>query len=110
MNLKINSLPCFARDVKRLLKRHKNLPQDLKTLCDVLSRDPHAGIRLSPSLYKIRLANTSARSGKSSGFRVIYYYTDHQENLYLLKIYSKSELPSIDENRLKSILQEHGLS
>ena len=109
MSLKVISLPSFARDAKKLHKRHKNLPQDLRTLCDVLTHDPHAGIRLTRSLYKIRLANTSARSGKSGGFRVIYYFADRQENLYLLKIYSKSELTSINENRMKSILLDHGL-
>jgi len=109
MSLKIISLPSFAKDVKKLLKRYRNLLCDLKSLCDVLTRDPHSGIRLTQSLYKIRLANTSTQSGKSGGFRVLYYFADSQENLYLLKLYSKSEFTSINESRLKSILLDHGL-
>jgi hypothetical protein len=44
-----------------------------------------------------------------SGFRVVYYYLDTDHNLYLMSIYSKSEMESIREERLIDILKENGL-
>lgn len=104
MNLKIISLESFAKDVKKLYKKNKKLPQDLKTLNEKLLENPKIGIELSSKLYKMRLENSSSKTGKSGGFRVIYYYIDEDENIYLLKIYSKTEIENIKEEVLISIL------
>lgn len=106
MNLKIISLDSFAKDVKKLFKKNKKLPLDLKTLNNILSKNPKSGIELSSSLYKIRLENSSSKVGKSGGFRIIYYYIDKNENLYLLKIYSKTQTPNINEEVLIKILKD----
>ena len=86
MNLKIISLESFKKDAKKLYKKNKKLPIDLKKLNDILEENPKSGIELSSDLYKIRLENSSSKVGKSGGFRVIYYYIDKNEKLYLLKI------------------------
>ncbi|APW66874.1 hypothetical protein LPB137_13890 [Poseidonibacter parvus] len=106
MNLKIISLESFKKDVKKLYKKNKKLPSDLKTLNEVLNENPKAGIELTSDLYKIRLENSSSKVGKSGVFRIIYYYIDKDENLYLLKIYSKTETPNIKEEVLIKILNE----
>ena len=106
MNLKIISLESFKKDAKKLYKKYKKLPLDLKTLNDILEENPKAGIELSSDLYKIRLENSSSKVGKSGGFRVIYYHIDKNENLYLLKMYSKTETPNIKEEVLVKILKE----
>ncbi len=106
MNLKIISLESFNKDAKKLYKKNKKLPLDLKTLNEVLNENPKAGIELSSDLYKIRLENSSSKTGKSGGFRIIYYYIDKNENLYLLKIYSKTETPNIKEEILIKILKD----
>jgi len=105
MNLKIISLESFKKDVKKLYKKNKKLPQDLKTLNQSLLENPKLGIELSSRLYKMRLENSSSNTGKSGGFRVIYYYIDEDENLYLLKIYSKTELENIKEEVLIKLLK-----
>ena len=104
MNLKIISLESFKKDVKSLYKKNKKLPQDLKTLNEKLLENPKIGIELSSKLFKMRLENSSSKTGKSGGFRVIYYYLDEDENIYLLKIYSKTEIENIKEEVLISIL------
>ena len=106
MNLKIISLESFKKDAKELFKKNKKLPIDLKKLNDILEENPKSGIELSSDLYKIRLENSSSKVGKSGGFRVIYYYIDKNENLYLLKIYSKTEISNIKEEVLIKILNE----
>jgi mRNA-degrading endonuclease RelE of RelBE toxin-antitoxin system len=106
MNLKIISLDSFNKDAKKLYKKNKKLPVDLKILNEVLKENPKAGIELSSALYKIRLENSSSKVGKSGGFRIIYYYIDKNENLYLLKIYLKTEISNIKEEILIKILKE----
>ena len=106
MNLKIISLESFKKDAKKLYKKNKKLPLDLKTLNKILNENPKTGIELSSNLYKLRLENSSSNTGKRGGFRVIYYYIDENENLYLLKIYSKTEIPNIKEEILIKILNE----
>lgn len=101
MNLKIISLESF----KKLCKKNKKIPQDLENLNDTLQENPKVGIELSSKLYKVRLENSSSNSRKSGGFRVIYYYFDEDKNLYLLKIYSKTEIVNIKEEILLKILK-----
>ena len=109
MNLKIVSLNSFKRDVKKLFKKYKLLAKDLKTLIDELEENPKAGIALANSCYKIRLANSSIPTGKSGGFRVIYYFLDKDENVYLMSIYSKTDLQNINDEKLSQILRDNGL-
>lgn len=99
MNLKIISLDSFGRDVKRLYKKYKQLSTDLKNLQKILEEEPRSGIKLGNNCYKIRWANSSVPTGKSSGFRVIYYYLDKDNHLYLMAMYSKSELENISEEK-----------
>ena len=105
MNLKIISLESFKKDVKKLYKKNKKLPQDLKSLNETLIKNPRIGIELSSRLFKMRLENSSSNIGKSGGVRVIYYYLDEEENLYLLKIYSKTEIENIKEEILIKLLK-----
>ena len=109
MNLNIINLPNFTKDIKRLHKKYKSLPKDLKTLKKELINNPKAGIELGSNCFKIRLENSSVPTGKSKGFRVIYYYLDDQNNIYLMAIYSKSELSNINDSKIIDILKESGL-
>jgi mRNA-degrading endonuclease RelE of RelBE toxin-antitoxin system len=109
MNLNIKTLSSFEKDVKRVFKKYKQLPNDLKTLREELSKNPKSGIELGNRCYKIRLANSSIPVGKSGGFRIIYYYIDLDENLYLMSMYSKNELENIDDKIILDILKENNL-
>jgi mRNA-degrading endonuclease RelE of RelBE toxin-antitoxin system len=109
MNFKIKTLTAFDKDVKRLYKRYKQLPKDLKLLNAELLENPKAGIKLGNGCYKIRLVNSSIPTGKSGGFRVIYYYIDMKNNLFLMTMYAKNELENIDDKVILKILKENGL-
>lgn len=109
MNLKIVNLPSFSKDVKRLYKKYKKLPHDLKAVQTRLQADSKAGIELGGGYYKIRVENSSVPTDKSKGFRVIYYYIDNDNNnsLYLMSIYSKSELANISDTKILTILKRN---
>lgn len=109
MSLNLHALESFTKEVKRLHKKYKNLPNDLKELRETLIDNPHAGVALTSHCYKIRLANASISTGKRGGFRIIYYYFDGEDNLYLMSIYSKTEMENISEEKLIEILRMNGL-
>ncbi|NYT28654.1 MAG: type II toxin-antitoxin system RelE/ParE family toxin [Candidatus Thiodubiliella endoseptemdiera] len=107
MNLNIVNLACFKKDTKKLAKKHRNFIADLKTLYDTLQDDPEAGIKIGIGLYKIRLKNSSIKQGKSGGFRVIYYYLDTDNNLFLVKIFSKTQLDNVNNSEILELLKKN---
>ena len=109
MSLKIVSLAQFTKDVKKLHKKYRRIAEDLKALEQELLSNPKSGIELGHHCYKIRLKNSSIPTGKSGGFRVVYYYVDDNNNVYLMTMYAKSDLESVSNERLIEILNAHGL-
>ena len=57
------------------------------------------------NLYKVRLANSNKNKGKRTGYR-IYYYLKINDTVYLLTIYDKSQIESINENTLNQYIEE----
>lgn len=109
MNCKIVALDSFVKEVKKLSKKYKLLSSDLKNLSQILQKNPKAGIKVQDNCYKIRVANSSIPTGKSGGFRVIYYYLDSNNNLYLMSIYAKTELANISDEKILQILKNNNL-
>lgn len=109
MSLKLIATPEFKKSVKKLVKRYKQISKDLKVLEKELQQKVIPSIDLGNNCFKIRLQNSSIPTGKSGGFRVIYFLKK-EDNIYLLDIYSKSDWDNIDENRLIEILLSNGLS
>lgn len=106
MHCNILTIPEFDKNVKKLSKRYKNIKNDLIHLVKELQDRPTLGIPLFNNCFKIRLANTSVPTGKSKGFRVISYYIDESNNIYLLNIYSKSDRENISDAEIIELLKE----
>jgi len=72
----------------------------------MLRARPDAGKVVSGSggLRKLRWA--APGRGKSGGYRVIYYWRDHQGQIWLLTIYAKNEAASIPAHVLREIKKE----
>jgi len=109
MSFKIKPVDGFKRDFKKLAKKYKKLDDDVKKVILELRENPKAGTYLQYNCYKIRMVNSSTSTGKSGGFRVIYYFIDEQNNLYLMNIYSKTKKENISENELLELLKINGL-
>ena len=62
----------------------------------------------------MRFARPSRREGKSGGTRIIYYYIDRRDRIYLLLVYGKGVKDSLthaEENELRKLakaLEEEG--
>jgi len=109
MNLKIIRLSNFTKEAKQLYKKYKKLPNDLKILSERLHAHPKYGIDLGSNCYKIRLENSSIPTGKSGGFRIVYYYYSGDSELYLLSIFSKKDMENISDSKIVSLLCQYGL-
>jgi mRNA-degrading endonuclease RelE of RelBE toxin-antitoxin system len=105
MNFKIETIPKFEKDVKKLKKKFPKIKNDLVDFIDKLSSNPKLGIDLGENIFKVRVPNSSIPTGKSGGFRIITYYKK-DTILYLVTIYSKTEQDNILTEKLKKIIQE----
>jgi hypothetical protein len=108
MNLTIIPTPNFIKSVKKLAKKYKRIAQDLEILQHELTQETYTAVDLGNHCFKIRLANASIPTGKSGGFRVVFFKKIAQK-IYLLEIYSKTELENISDEKLVKILRENGL-
>ena len=108
MNLKLIITPEFAKAVKSLIKRYRLILKDLETFERELSSGEIKAVELGKNCYKARLQNSSIPAGKSGDFRIIYFYK-HETTIYLLAIYSKTDLDNISETKLIEILKNNNL-
>ena len=109
MNFSIKPVEGFKKEVKKLAKKYKNIKDDIRDVIAELKENPRAGTLLQKNCYKIRVSNSSIPTGKSGGFRVIYYFLDEKNNLYLMNIYSKTQKDTISDNELIELLKLNGL-
>jgi len=101
MSYKIVATDGFLKDVKFLKKKYHNIVNDIDECVRDLEQNPIIGTALGKGLYKIRLKSRDKQTGKRGGFRVIYYF-EFQENVYLIKIYSKN----IDDNFVRKDIEK----
>jgi hypothetical protein len=95
----------FKKEAKRLIKKYPSLIIELSELNDNLAKNPETGTALGNNVYKIRLAIRSKGKGKSGGARVITYLVTEEREIYLLTLFDKSELDSIDDKTLRKIIE-----
>ena len=103
MNYKIETIPRFGKDVKKLKKKFPKIKSDLVNFVNQLLLNPKMGIDLGENIFKVRIPNSSIPTGKSGGFRIITYYKK-DSILYLVTIYSKSEKENILDLELKELI------
>jgi len=109
MSYKIIALNTFSFKLKKLSKKYKRIKLDLQALAKELKNNPKAGIPLQHNCYKIRVSNTSIPTGKSGGFRVIYYFIGENNHLYLITIHSKTQKGTLSDNQLLELLKINDL-
>ena len=105
MSYKVLPVDKFKKEAKRLIKKYPSLKLELMDLAISLAQDPKQGTSLGNEVYKIRISIKSKGKGKSGGARVITYVITSQQEVYLLTIYDKAEIDSIDDKTLRRIIQ-----
>jgi mRNA-degrading endonuclease RelE of RelBE toxin-antitoxin system len=104
MNFSVIPSDKFKKETKRLIKKFPSLKKELSELAAHLEIEPRSGTSLGNNAYKIRVAIKSKGTGRSGGARVITYVVSENAEVYLLTIYDKSELNSIDDKTLRLII------
>jgi mRNA-degrading endonuclease RelE of RelBE toxin-antitoxin system len=103
VNFETSSL--FDKQSKQLSKKFNLLKNDLEDFINHFS-DYHAtATNIKINFFKVRLSNSNKNKGKSAGYR-IYYYLKIDDAVYLLTIYDKSQIESINENMLIDLIKE----
>lgn len=109
--MKIEELPDFSRDFKKLSKKYKHLENDFETFTKALiSRLPdkltgvvrisNLGEKVKTPIYKAtKFFSTDFRGdGNRSGFRIIYAYIENNGKLTFIEIYHKSKNRKTNHN------------
>jgi hypothetical protein len=111
-------LPVFERDLKRLTKKFRTLPEDLDVFLDaaILLKHLHQPdwpgiVRIDglgceePAFYKARRFACQSLKGTAgnSGIRVIYRWESSPMRVTLIEIYYKGEKESEDRVRLRKL-------
>jgi mRNA-degrading endonuclease RelE of RelBE toxin-antitoxin system len=94
----------FIKEAKRLIRKYPSLKSELAELNKTLAENPSIGTPLGNDAYKIRVAIKSKGKGKSGGARIITYLITQNKEVYLLTIYDKAELSTVDDKTLKRII------
>jgi mRNA-degrading endonuclease RelE of RelBE toxin-antitoxin system len=106
MSYNVIPTPNFKSQAKRLIKKFPSLRKELADLSISLSQIPASGTPLGNDTFKVRIAVKSKGKGKSGGMRVITFKIDRNKELYLLTIYDKSEIATVDDRALKFIIRQ----
>ena len=102
----IKAHPSFSREIKYLSKKHISMRQDYATLLASLQDNPQQGSSLGRDCFKIRMAISSKKTGKSGGARVITCVKIENETIHLLSIFDKSEKATITNAELTELLKQ----
>ena len=106
--MRIVPSPKFDREIKRLAKKYRSIPQDFRILLQLLQANPTMGEPLGKDCFKIRMAISSKNKGKSGGARVITCVKIVDDTLFLLSIYDKSEQANISDDEIDGVLRSLG--
>ena len=113
MSCRIDTLPEFERELKRLVKHYRSMKDDYAALIKQIKDNPTLGTDMGDGIRKVRMAITSKGKGKSGGARVITYNVLTQVRddgqVLLVTIYDKSERDSIAKREITNVLRASGL-
>lgn len=108
MPTRVNIPPEFKQQVKHLKRKYPSVTAEVRGLVHLLQRGERPG-DIVPNVgysgvYKERLRNRSAQRGKRGGFRLIYY-EQLEDLVFLLLIYSKTEVDDIPSHEIRRVLE-----
>lgn len=100
--IRFDTLAEFDKDLKRLVKRYRSLPDDLevlkKVLCDRPGHHPPfsyriEGLGLRTVIIKVKKIACRSLKGKgvNSGLRLVYGWMEQEERMIFIELYHKSD-------------------
>lgn len=112
MHYEIIPTPKFEKDIKHYKKRFKGVADDVNEIVEELEKGNLQG-DVIPNLemkdnenhtVKVRIANSDTKSGKSNGYRLIYYAEKSDGTIFLLTLYYKKEKEKITNKEIQELI------
>src|SRR5690625_1238649 len=109
----VRNLEVFASDLVKFERQYPFVDRLYEYLFNELEIGNIHGVSIprvniqDGKIFKTRLANPHARKAKSGGFRVIWLLNTSNNNIYPLKIYSKSDQEDIHPQNISNLINKH---
>lgn len=110
MTMHFNELPEFRKELKRLGKKYKSLPDDLQEFCNVVSAVPlgngkHFNVITQTEIVCIVKARLFCKYLRGTSLRIVYAYFEQEQRIELIELYFKGEKKNEDRERIKEYLK-----
>ena len=105
----------FDKDMKMYQRKFRNIGEDVKEVVDELKEGNLIGnviqnIKMKDNednVIKVRVANSDTHSGKSNGYRLIYYAEKSDGTIYLLTIYYKKQKEDMSNKEIQELILKY---
>ena len=110
--MNFDELPEFQKELKRLGKKYRSLPDDLQEFQNVVSVIPlgnskHFSVITQTETLRVIKARLFCRYLKGTSLRLIYAYFEKEEKIEFIELYFKGNKASEDSGRVKDYLSKH---
>jgi len=107
MMMSFNELPEFSKELKRLSKKYRSLPEDLKEFKRIVASIPlgngkHFNVLVENEEFVISKARLFCRYLKGSSLRIIYAFHCNEFKIVFIELYFKGDKENEDRKRLKN--------
>ena len=101
----------FRKDLKKLSKRYRSIPEDLEVVKKKLEAEPDSdppysfrieGLNITTCIITVRKISCKSLKtrGVKSGLRLIYAYFKEEFRIVFIELYHKSDKPGENRNRI----------
>ncbi|MCF8361599.1 MAG: hypothetical protein K9G70_03160 [Prolixibacteraceae bacterium] len=101
----------YKKDLKKLSKKHRSLPEDMQTIKKVLRVSPDErppfsfridNLGITTCIIKVKKIASKSFKGKgvNSGFRLIYAHFEQQKRIVFIELFHKSQKEKEDRQRI----------
>jgi mRNA-degrading endonuclease RelE of RelBE toxin-antitoxin system len=107
--VQVEAAPVFNRNLRKLAKKYRSIRNDLQPVIEQLEQGELPGDQIPGvgyAVFKLRVRNSDTRTGKSGGYRLIYYLKT-TTGIILLTVYAKSEQVDIATDDIQSIITDY---
>lgn len=109
--MRFDSLAEFEKELKRLSKKYRSLPDDLEEFKKVISVIPlgtskHFNVLHSVGNVKVVKARLFCRYLKGTSLRVIYSYDGMKIEFVFIEVYFKGDKENEDRERIREYLRK----
>lgn len=111
--MKIEELDEYKKDLKKLSKKYRTLPEDIEVVKKVLFVNPNEkppfsfridNLGIDTCVIKVKKIASKSFKGKgvNSGFRLIYAHYEKENRIVLIELFHKSKKEIEDKDRISN--------